>query len=165
VHRQSEDQDHFDLQAMVAVMLCLLGTLLLITMSMASINIGAGAAEGWVPSTSQYNSTKTPLLVEWDGETATIHHGAGFERITLGKEVGKWWNSDYDFKNRKMLAFLNRMIEHSDSSYVLFAVRPSGFDNFQSLAQEFRAKEVEVGFEPIEQAKAVRLKLKEKANP
>jgi len=48
---QSAEQDHFDLLPFIAIMMCLLGALLLVTMSMAAINIGAGAGagEGWVP--------------------------------------------------------------------------------------------------------------------
>ena len=42
----------------IAIMMCLLGTLLLVTMSMAAINIGAGAGEGWVPAPD--SGAKTP---------------------------------------------------------------------------------------------------------
>ena len=42
---QLAEQDHFDLLPFIAIMMCLPGTLLLVTMSMAAINIGAGAGE------------------------------------------------------------------------------------------------------------------------
>ena len=44
----SAEQDHFDPLPFIAIMMCLPGTLLLVTMSMAAIDVGAG--EGWVPT-------------------------------------------------------------------------------------------------------------------
>jgi hypothetical protein len=41
--------------------------------------------------------------------------------------------------------------------YALFAIRPSGFENFQSFLHEFRGRKISVGFEPIEQNKTVKL--------
>jgi hypothetical protein len=41
--------------------------------------------------------------------------------------------------------------------YALLAVRPSGFDNFNVFANEFRNNDITVGSEPIAQHKPVRL--------
>lgn len=149
----------------IALLMCLLGSLLLITMSMASINIGAGAGEGWISPLGSSDTKKTPLLVEWDGEKVSIQDPKGLKQISLGRETRTWWNSNGDFKSREMLDFLEEMARQREGSYVLFAVRPSGFGNFQVMAHEFRTKKVDIGYEPIEQGKAVRLLRSSEAKP
>ena len=156
---QQKSLDHFDLLPFIALMMIVLATLLFITMSMASINIGAGAAEGWIPAKNTDDYTKIPILVEWDGQNITVQNPSGHKRILVGKALRYWWNSDWDFRNPEMREFLEEMIDKKESYYVLFAVRPSGFENFQTLASEFRDKGVDVGYEPIEQSKNVRLKM------
>jgi len=151
---------HFDMLPFIALMMIVLATLLFITMTMASLNIGIGAAEGWIPSTKQGDNNKIPILVEWDGETAIIQKPTGWKHIDLGKTSRDWWAPpNWEFKNDEMLSFLNEMINKKETHYVLFAVRPSGFDNFSSLVSEFRNNNVNVGYEPIEQGKRIRLKL------
>ena len=154
--------DHFDLLPFIALMMIVLATLLFITMAMTAINVGAGAAEVWVPSATPDGDTKIPILAEWDGVNLIIQKRAGHERITLGKEVRRWWNSDREFRSVELRSFLTEMIGDKETHYILFAVRPSGFGNFQTLASEFRKRGVSVGYEPIEQGKVVRLKLEER---
>ena len=50
ISRQADQDDHFDVLSFIALMMIVLAVLLFITMIMASINIGAGAAEGWIPA-------------------------------------------------------------------------------------------------------------------
>lgn len=161
--RQTQGSDHFDLLPFIALMMIVLATLLFITMTMATINVGAGAAEGWVPAAGADSHKKVPVLVEWDGETVTIHKPSDHERISIGKETRLWWNSDWDFRSAELRNFLAEMIRKKETHYILFAVRPSGFGNFQTLASEFRDKGISVGYEPIDQGKAVRLQLDEEA--
>jgi hypothetical protein len=62
-----------------------------------------------------------------------------------------------DGNTPELSSFLTEMISKRKTHYVLFAVRPSGFKNFQLLADQFREKKVDVGYEPIPQDKNVRL--------
>ena len=158
--RHNASSDHFDLLPFIAILMCLLGSLLLITMSMAAINIGP--VQGWIPSKDVNETTKTPLLVEWDGQTMTIQYPAGFKQIYLGREYMDWFDSDVNFKSPEMLDFLKEMKDCNSTSYVLFAVRPSGFGNFQILANKFTTKKIDIGYEPIDQGKPVRLKTQQK---
>ncbi len=120
-------------------MMCLLGTLLLVTMSMAAINVGAGSGEGWVPEASA--DAKIPVLIEWDGVHAIWHSDNGYRDL-----------------NPLALAPLMEYLEtHRKTHYALFAVRPSGFGTFRKFAAKFENRYLEVGFEPIEQGKPVRL--------
>ncbi|HXQ69123.1 MAG TPA: hypothetical protein VN844_01485 [Pyrinomonadaceae bacterium] len=57
----------------------------------------------------------------------------------------------------ELSSFVIEMTAKRQTHYVLFAVRPSGFKDFQLLADEFRQKKVDVGYEPISQDKPVRL--------
>lgn len=159
--RHQGDQEQFDLLPFIALMMIVLAVLLFITMAMASVNVGVGAAEGWIPTSTPEANSKVPILVEWDGETAIIQWPAGHQRITLGRDVRRWWNSDWEFRNGEMRSFWNHLKSQTQTHYVLFAVRPSGFDNLQTLASEFRKAGVSVGYEPVEQGKRVQLKLEE----
>jgi len=163
--RDQSQQEHFDLLPFIALMMIVLAVLLFITMAMASLNVGVGAAEGWIPTTTPNVNSKTPVLVEWDGEAAIIQQPSGHRHIALGREVRRWWNSDWRFRNDEMRGFWENMKSQSETHYVLFAVRPSGFENFQALASEFRDAGVSVGYEPVEQAKRIQLKIEKKAAP
>jgi biopolymer transport protein ExbD len=160
--KQGNGHDHFDMLPFIALMMIVLATLLFITMTMAAINVGAGVAEGWIPTASAGNP-KIPILAEWDGEALIIHKPSGQERIFIGQETRQWFNSDLGFKREELGTFIQEMTDNKDTHYVLFAVRPSGFGNFQMLASLFRKKDVSIGYEPLDQGKSVRLKL-EKEN-
>lgn len=140
---RSADQDHFDLLPFIAIMMCLLGALLLVTMSMAAINIGAGAGEGWVPEPDA--ASKTPVLIEWDGVNTIWHAEGGYRTIDP----------------RHMAPLFAWLTAHKQTHYALFTVRPTGFGSFRTLAEMFEDRGIEIGFEPIEQGKSVRLLLPE----
>jgi len=149
-------------------MMCLLGTLLLVTMSMAAINIGAGAGEGWVPAPD--SGAKTPVLIEWDGKYAVWHSENGLEKIEEDfieyVPVGKGWiryspeghATRVDGPEPNALDSLVGYLERRQRThYALFAVRPSGFATFRRFASRFEDRHIEIGSEPIDQGKPVRL--------
>ena len=51
--RTRKSADHFDMLPFIAILMCTLGTLLLVTLSMAAVNLGPGAGEkgGYVVAT------------------------------------------------------------------------------------------------------------------
>lgn len=92
--------DHFDLLPFIAILMCVLGCLLLVTLCMAAISLGAGVAERWTPVAATGQATsgrpatgpvaasaavapKKPILVEWDGDQAIFH-------LESGKVLAKW---------------------------------------------------------------------------
>lgn len=150
--RDSEQEDHFNLLPFIAILMCVLGTELLVTMSVATISLGAGAAEGWMPAEDPKRPTKNPVLIEWDGQVAVIHRANSLERVAITLVGG---NTPPELEN-----LLTQMAGNSNTDYALFAVRPSGFENYYRLAAEFKARRIDVGFEPIEQGKRVRLTAK-----
>jgi biopolymer transport protein ExbD len=165
---QAAEQDHFDLLPFIAIMMCLLGTLLLVTMSMAAINIGAGAGEGWVPEHDP--GAKVPVLIEWDGRYAIWHSEKGLQKIEDDfveyANFGRGWIR-YDAgglparvagpQPNAMDPLIDYLESHRQSYYALFAVRPGGFANFRRFASRFENHKIEIGSEPIDQGKPVRL--------
>jgi hypothetical protein len=149
-------------------MMCLLGTLLLVTMSMAAINVGAGASEGWAPQPGP--GSKTPVLVEWDGRYATWHSETGLRRMEENfveyVPFGRGWLR-YDPQGHAARVpepkpnELDPLIEYLEARrtthYALFAVRASGFATFRRFVSRFENRNLDTGSEPIEQGKSVRL--------
>src|SRR5687768_9415867 len=128
----------------IGLLMCVLGAL-----SVAALAIGPNVKEGWLPIDAQQRK-KIPILLEWDGQSAVIHAD------DRSKLVQTFLDSD-DKNTPELSTFLTAMMAKRKTHYVLFAVRPSGFENFQLLADQFREKKVDVGYEPIPQDKKVRL--------
>ena len=144
---KSPTSEHFDMLPFIGLLMCVLGVLLFVTLSIAALALGPNVKEGWLPIKSSERN-KVPVLAEWDGKSALIHRGNQLTSI----------EAFADGKNRPELSsFLSEMVAKRNSHYVLFAVRPSGFKNFQLLADEFRERRIDVGYEPIPQDKKVRL--------
>ena len=139
---------------------------------MTAINLGPGAKEGWTVQNDTINNSKTPILIEWDGDIAVIHHNTR-------EELAKWSSSTQTVYSRN-----GNSVQFSDSlsldsalwnvivelkrdhkiKFALFAVRPSGFKNLNLFAEEFRNRNITIAKEPIEQDKKVRIKSSENKN-
>ena len=167
---ESAEQDHFDLLPFIGIMMCLLGTLLLVTMSMAAINIGAGAGEGWVPQPEP--GAKQPVLIEWDGKYAVWHAESGLLKIEENFDEyaireGNWIHFLPSGRGERVSGPkpnpLDPLVDYLESRrhthYALFAVRPSGFANFTRFKSRFEDRDIDVGAEPLDQGKPVRLAL------
>jgi len=140
--RSQVSGDHFNLLPFISILMCTLGCLLLVTMSMATIHIGPSVGEGWVPDQkTEKEKGKKPILVEWDGKTAIAHLNG--RRVQSGM--------------KNLQPIFNELAGMRETHYVLFAVRPTGFENFNILAQEFRKTNLAIGYEPIAQYRPVRL--------
>ena len=140
---QNVKGDHFDMLPFISILMCTLGCLLLVTMSMAMLNVGPAVGEGWqLEETSAAGTKKKPVLIEWDGKTTIIHLR---DRLltTPGDKIPFSILKDFETKR--------------DSEYVLIAVRPTGFDSFNNFADQFRKLGISVGYEPISQSRRVRL--------
>jgi hypothetical protein len=169
---RSAEQDHFDLLPFIGIMMCLLGTLLLVTMSMAAINL-LQPGEGWVPQPEP--GDKIPVLIEWDGEYAVWHSDHGLQKIREDFDEydhlsnGMWMHyppkgsaeTVSGPKPNALDPLVDSLVSHHDTLYALFAVRPSGFKNFHRFAGRFTDRDgkrrVDIGSEPLEQGKPVRL--------
>jgi hypothetical protein len=142
--------DHFDLLPFINILMCTLACLLLVTLSMATLSIGPGAGEGWVPLASKSAGSRAPVLIEWDGTELIAHIGNQKQRQVVSSIKLLSFNPDQN-------DVLGGLVAHKDSRYVLFAVRPTGFPSFSGLAAIFRDSGIAVGYEPIAQDRPVRL--------
>jgi biopolymer transport protein ExbD len=169
--REDHQKDHFDLLPFIAILMCVLGCLLLVTMSIAALSIGPGVGEGWVPTRDRQTASKKPILIEWDGTTAIAHYEGRKLKLKWSKpsriRLGDSWfalKEDSNADREELNKFLDDVAELNQTHYALFAVRPSGFGNFFQFADEFRNRKIDIGYEPIQQEKPVRL-LREKKQP
>jgi hypothetical protein len=163
--RRARGTDHFDLLPFIAILMCVMGSLLLVTLSVAALSIGPSVGEGWIPSHDASTVAKVPVLVEWDGKVATMH--AEGRRLQAKWSVGSgqvvqiggvWYRLGPKQEQDPGLArLLDDLAARRDTHYALFAVRPSGFDTFNAFADEFRNRKIDIGYEPIKQQKGVRL--------
>ena len=133
----------------IGLLMCVLGVLLFVTLSVAALAMGPNVKEGWLPL-DDYTTGKTPILVEWDGTNAVIHRDNQAISVAV-------YSTGKSSITPQFSAFVTEMERKRKSDYVLFAVRPSGFVNFQMLADEFRNKRIDIGYEPIAQDRSVRL--------
>jgi hypothetical protein len=167
--QDASSKDHFDLLPFIAILMCVLGCLLLVTMSIAALSIGPGLGEGWIPSADESGASKVPVLIEWDGQTAVVHADGKktplrWERrqskqIQIGGQTFELLVKEEKPSATRAAfeAFLDGIARKNRTHYALLAVRPSGFESFGRFSDEFRRKEITIGFEPIEQDKPVRL--------
>lgn len=169
--KNGEGKDHFDLLPFIAILMCVLGCLLLVTMSIAALSIGPGAGEGWIPERGRQNTSKTPVLIEWDGTNATFELQGRRVRAKWSEPPrilldGVWYLAPTNSRalNPDVQKLLDELAQRRATHYALFAVRPSGFESFNRFLYQFRDRQIDVGYEPIQQSKSVRL-LQEKTQP
>ncbi|WP_295431066.1 hypothetical protein [uncultured Thiodictyon sp.] len=148
--RPTFSSDHFDLLPLINILMCTLACLLLVTLSMATLSIGPGAGEGWVPTASRHAGSRIPVLIEWDGTELIAH----IDKTKLREVLSNVQNPSPNRGGDSILGFL---ASRKESHYALFAVRPSGFASFSELAASFRDWGISVGYEPIVQDRPVRL--------
>lgn len=166
--RAAKSADHFDLLPFIAILMCTLGALLLVTLSMAAVNLGPGAGETWIPSPDASRSSKIPVLLQWDGNALIVNRGE--ERIQIDIPLQLYrdtpaGSAEEEMARQKVRSgfarleseVLDDLARRSDTHYALFAIRPSGFETFDSLPSRFQARKISIGKEPIEQGKPVKL--------
>ncbi len=160
--RNQQAVDHFDMLPFIAIMMCTLGGLLLVAMSMAALNLGH-AGEKWLVCGDQKSCdsiTKKPILAEWDGKQVIFHQPNGKVSVTWERSTCTFDKKSYDrYIDPNFSARIDDFNIDSDSQYVLIAVRPSGFDTFMEFSDEFRCRGIAVGYEPIQQDRNVKLGL------
>jgi hypothetical protein len=159
---QRQSTDHFDLLPYIAILMCTLGTLLLLTLSMTAINLGPNARIGIIPTFDTNAPSKIPVLIEWDGLQVIVHHEGRKEIIEPGQPQLTFEDGALKFSETGALkVVMSDLRARTNTHYALFAVRPSGFSNFISLRARFDREDISIGYEPFEQARPVELLMKE----
>jgi hypothetical protein len=153
------DREHFDMLPFIAILMCTLGSLLYVTLIVASLCIGPGAGIGWIPVYKEGQPHKVPVLIEWDGKVATVHRDG--KRVRVAWDGLEEVTEESGHGDRGAAASLGEILSdlaaRRETHYALFAVRPSGFENFQLFAHQFRQLQIDIGYEPMGEDRPVRL--------
>ena len=96
-HYEDYSKDHFDLLPFIAILMCMLGCLLLVTISIAALSMGPGADEGWMLLRDSQDSSKESILIESDGATPIIH----WRNQKLKANVLRYASSDASFTSHE----------------------------------------------------------------
>jgi hypothetical protein len=164
----SKATDHFDLLPFIAILMCTLGTLLLVTLSMAAVNLGPGAGETWIPTPDASRPTKIPVLFQWDGNTLVVDRENVRTQIKIplelyiqtpdGSQEEKAAKEQVDAGFAQLESDVLEDLERQrETHYALFAIRPSGFNSFGGFRNRFQKRNISIGTEPIEQGKPVKM--------
>lgn len=157
--RREQGSDHFDLLPFIAILMCTLGCLLFVTLSVAAMSLGPERGEGWIPVYGDTGFKKTPVLLEWDGDSVVIHQVDG-KTVTAAFDIEAFDKSPDE--NIAPFAphlqpFMTWLYHHKDTYYPLIAIRPSGFKTMRGLLHIFTYRNINVGYEPLGQKRAIKL--------
>jgi len=156
--RQETNSDHFDLLPFIAILMCTLGCLLLVTMSIAAISVGPSKTMGWIPVFDKTSQHPKPVLVEWDGTTVVIHMPDTPLPIKAPFDGEASMKTDTPVIGPELQKFIDWMAAHKNANYyAIIAVRPSGFATFIGLREVFRKNDIHIGYEPAEQSRNITL--------
>lgn len=157
-HRSSQlGQEHFDLLPFINILMCTLGCLLLIALSMASLSLSS-AGETWNPTNGNGGTDKQAVLLVWDGRTIVAQINQDTLCVIWPTDNGT--DASACPRNTKPGTFdqvLDYLRLNTGDHYALIAVRPSGFANFVRLRMTLTSARIDIGYEPIDQNKQVRL--------
>jgi hypothetical protein len=164
----SQNQDHFDLLPFINILMCTLGCLLLVALSMAALSLGSAGEEwGFLASGDAKGRSKAAVLVEWDGALLIAH----LDRDTVCAVLPPPATAapaatppatpaatcPANTRKIELAALMQYFTDRRGTNYALIAVRPSGFAKFADLQTAFADNKIEIGYEPIAQNKPVNL--------
>jgi len=148
-------QEHFDLLPFINILMCTLGCLLLIALSMASLSLGS-AGEEWLPNRA--NTGPKPVLLIWDGNAITAQIGRDLFCVPWPPgSAATVPDCPPEARPQAFAGLMDYLRTHRGTYYALIALRPSGFLTFDSLKAALTKENISVGYEPIAQSKQVRL--------
>lgn len=146
----------------LSILLCLLGSLLLIGGTILGFSLeteGLMIVDASLQKIGGEND-KEPLYVEWNGSALTIHptgekiplNLAPFNLLDSQEEVNRTNTRIANAIRETPFADVLSCIEaHNNSRYVVFLIRPTGFDNFLHLREFILSKGMDIGYEAVGQ--------------
>lgn len=145
------------------ILVCTLGVLIFILVTVVTVSLGVGKTISLVPDMKgTHRHQKKPTYVEWNGTDLIVHPSMQKVNIDIDLKKFKTYEEIYAYLDKiiegsPMKAVLNNIIEHRDSNYLLVLVRPSGFSNFIILRGYIEDKKIDIGYEPIDQGWNIRI--------
>jgi len=123
--------------------MCTLGCLLFVTLSVAALSLGPSRGHGWIFVNNEEGFKKKPRLVEWDGTSVVVHRADGSTGSAAYDSSSSTLSGDFK-------TFMDWMYDHRKTDYAVIAVRPSGFGTLGALLNEFKNRNIDYGYEPVE---------------
>lgn len=132
----------------LAVLACVIGTLVLLVILVTSGVLGSKRSITLVAQSSiGRNDRLKPRYVEVTAEGVILHPGGEFvSAARLGRG---------DTPLADLLAAVARRRE---SEYVIVALRPGGYPNFDQVRRQVENRGIEIGYEPVDEGWKLRIR-------
>lgn len=124
----------------LAVLACMIGTLILIIIVVTSGVLGSKRSITLVARDDDGRSvTLKPHYVEVRGDGVLIHPGMEFVAA-----------DQVDGRDTALRRLLRQVEARKDTEYVIVAVRPDGFTLFDQVRDEVEGRGIQIGYEPVD---------------
>lgn len=124
----------------LAVLACMIGTLILIIIVVTSGVLGEKRSITLVArDDGGRNLTLQPRYVEVRGDGVMLHPGLEF--VPAG-EIGR--------RASALGRLLREVQARRDAEYVIVAVRPDGFELFEQVRDQVEGRGIQIGYEPVD---------------
>lgn len=124
----------------LAVLACMIGTLILIIIVVTSGVLGEKRSITLVARDDDGRSvTLKPHYVEVRGDGVVIHPGMEFVAA-----------DDVDGRDTALRRLLRQVEERKSTEYVIVAVRPDGFELFGEVREQVEGRGIQIGYEPVD---------------
>ena len=124
----------------LAVLACMIGTLILIIIVVTSGVLGSRRSITLVArDDGGRNITLQPHYVEVRGDGVLLHPGLEFVPADA-----------VDRGDTALRRLLRRVQAHKDTEYVIVAVRPDGFTLFDEVRNQVEGRGIQIGYEPVD---------------
>jgi hypothetical protein len=155
---------HVNLFPMFNLLLCTLGVLIFILITVTIISMGAGKTIAITPAglVGGAGQDKKAVYLEWTGTDIVAHPSRDATRLGRDLRAIETWRETFEYLDSALEGTTaDRLIENvagsSGKQYIIVLVRPSGFQSFIGLRGYIESKGIEIGYEPIEQDWTVRM--------
>jgi hypothetical protein len=146
-HRRRPAQT-VELFPFLAVLACVIGTLVLLVILVTSGLLGSTRSVSLVGTSGPgHNSALRPRYVEITGSGVILHPGK--EVVPTG-QIGRG--------NTALARLLREVAANRAEEYIIVALRPSGYPYFDDVRDQVEGKGIKIGYEPIDEDWELRIR-------
>ena len=162
--RSSRDQGSpVNLFPMFNILMATLGIFVFILITIVVLTLGVGKTITLIPVVGPVQSfDKVPVYIEWNGYELMLHPTR--ERVTLDRNIKEisTWRETYEYLDNTLRGSSIETVlsekKGGEERFFIILVRPDGFDNFRDLRGYFESKQLDIGYEPVEEGWSFRLR-------
>jgi biopolymer transport protein ExbD len=146
--KHSRKAIELELFPFLSVLVCTIGTLILLIIVVTAQILGNQRQVTIVAkSENGQNKSKNPRYIECQKDGIIIHPS---QKFVSRQEIG--------ISNSVLEKLLVEMSERREREYLIIAVRPDGIDVFKEVRRLVEQKNIDIGFEPIDEGWRLKLK-------